>query len=149
MLREKVTVKDFSSIAKTYKHYVWHFIQKKQNRTRLTFYSYFDKTHIQHRDHVLVSLIDSLNLPYFESYTEESIDFLMDCNIHGSNLYKPTYDPIEYIHRRRFYTPLFAGFNHYNLVNSTLNFCYCPEGLVNVVAQMDMKYIFDLESKIS
>jgi hypothetical protein len=148
MVREKVTVKDFPSIAKEYQHYVWHFVQKEQNKTRLTYFSYFDKKNKSGFENPLIPFIDKLDLPYFESYAEESIDFLMDTNIHGNMLFKPTFDPIEFVYRRQFYTPIFASFYHYNRVSCTLNYCYCPEGFVQVIGDLDFKYVLDLESKL-
>ena len=148
MVRQKVKVGEFSTIAKKYKHYLWHFVQKKQNQTRLTCFSYFDETNHAGSTNPLTSLIDKLDLPYFESYTEESIDFLMDTNIHASNLYKPVFDPIEYVYRRQFYTPILCSFNHYNRVSCTLNYCYCPEGFIQVIGDLDFKYVLDLESKL-
>lgn len=148
MIREKVTVKDFSTIAKEHKHYLWHFVQKKQNKTRLAYYSYFDETNHSGHPNPMIPFVDKLDLPYFESYTEESIDFLMDTNIHGDKLYRPVFDPVEYVYRRQFYSPIFSSFNHYNRVSCTLNYCYCPEGFIQVIADLDLKYVLDLESKL-
>lgn len=149
MVREKVKVEDFRRIGKEYKHYVWHFVQKEQNLTRLSHFSYFDDKGVLDKPNPMIPFVDLLNLPYFESYTEESIDFLMDCNIHGSALFKPVYDPYEFVYRRQFYSPIFSSFNHYNMVSNTINYCYCAEGFINVISDLDIQYIMDIESKLT
>jgi len=144
MIRERVDVKDFKKIAKEHKHFLWHFLQKNQESSTLTFFSYFlDKNEIE-LPNLLKQIVDLFDIPYFESYTEDSMDFLYDVGIKTSLLYKPQFVPTFYIPREQFFHSSILGFNHYSMVSSTMKYCYCPEGLTNVVMDLDPQYVLNL-----
>ena len=144
MIKEVAKIEDFKKIAKEHKHFLWHFLQKDQEETNIAIFSYFEKTNKTGVENILHSIIDNIDIPYFESYTEESIDFLIESKIDSRILYKPQYDPTFYLHRKHYYTPMLVGFNHYNKISSTLDYCYCVEGACNVIADLDPKYLLGL-----
>lgn len=147
MIREKVDVKDFNKIAKEHKHFIWHFLLKKQSKTTLGLFSFFEERNEIGVPNPLGFFLKNLDIPYFESYTEDSIDFLIDCGISAKLLYVPKYHPSHYYPRREMYNPVILGFNHYSKVSSTFNpgYCYCIEGLTNIVMDLDPSYILNLE----
>lgn len=148
MIIEKVTVKDFDYIAKTYKHYLWHFLQKEQYKTRLQYFSYFDKKSFEGLDNPIIPFVDNLEIPYFESYAEESYDFLMDNRISGKLLYQPRFDSHFYLYKRQFYTPIMIGFEHYTKISATTDFCYCGEGFSKVLLELDPLYLLNMAEKL-
>ena len=144
MIRSRVEVKDFFSIAKEHPYFLWHFLQKKQSEGSLAFFSYFDEPE-DGKPNILKYTIDELPLPYFESYVDESIDFLLGLGFSSKQLYKPQYDELIYIPRERFYLPFIVGFNRYKKISSTKEICYCPEGVVEVVLKMNPDLILNAD----
>ena len=149
MIRQKIHVSDFPKIAKEHNYFIWHFIQKKQYNSFLAFYSYFDEEFfmkgIYPRMNLLKQTLDKIDIPYFESYTEESIDFLMEnLKFKGSELYTPRY--VEEIHydKEQFYRPVLVGFNKFKPVFSTRNVCYCTEGLIEIVLKLNPDLILNV-----
>ena len=87
MERRIITVNDFQSVARNNEYFLWHFMQKKQEESSLVFYSYFEKR--EDRENKIKELMDLVNIPYFESYTEDSIDFLNGLGIPYERLWSP------------------------------------------------------------
>lgn len=149
MIREKVEVKDFKKIAKEHKHFIWHFLQKEQSKTPLFFFSYFDEKNDFGEKNPIKLFVDNLRIPYFESYCEDSVDFLIDAGIDGKIIFNPRFDPYYFLYRRQFYTPMILGFNHFTKISSTTNYCYCSDGLASVIGDLNPEYLLDLNSKLS
>lgn len=144
-VREKVKVEDFKKVASTYEHYIWHFLQKKQNETNLVLFSYFDKSIEEKKINQTKYLLDGIKIPYFESYIEESMDFLMDFEISPSTLFKPHKKNLV-LEQHRKYTPLFLGFNKFKLIGGSHQVCYCSDYLIELIYKLNPEYI--LNSKL-
>ena len=144
MIRERVSVKDFKKIAKEHKYFLWHFLMKEQENTTAGFYSYFLEKNMYGVPNSLKLLIDKIDIPYFESYTQESMDFLYDVGINVSILYKPDFIKGIYYPRERYYHPIIIGFNHYTRVSSTTNYCYCVEGVTNILLDLNPELILNV-----
>lgn len=140
MVREKAEIKDFFLIAKEHQFFLWHFLQKKQYEGSLAFFSYFDEPE-DGKPNLLKYTIDQLTIPYFESYVEDSVDFLLGLGYNSYQLYRPQYDELVHIPRERFYLPFVIGFNRFKKITSTKEICYCPEGIVEMVLKMNPNYI--------
>lgn len=144
-VREIVTVNDYRKIASTHEHYIWHFLQKKQNTTNLVLFSYFE----EHENPMTINstreLLNMVDIPYFESYTEDSMDFLMDFGFTQEQLYTPVYNnPIpKYQARNYWYNPIILSFNKYKMVSSTKRVCYCAEGFMDLIMELSPKYLID------
>ena len=127
MIREKVTTKDYLRIAKEHKVFLWHFLQKDQcNSGCLSFFSYFDVSKKEDGSHPIKETMDLIKIPYFESLTEESIDFLVGNGI-------PTYN----IWKDNAFGPMILGFKDGVLINHTGKRCYCQEVLLEIIAELD------------
>ena len=136
MIRQEVSVKDFYKIAKENEYFLWHFLQKGQELTKLSLWSIFKENKVIHQDveNALVHILDKINIPYFESYAEDSIDFLMDMGFSGKLLYNPvpgSFGPKHY----RFYQPIVMGFHKGKMIANTTEFCYCAEGILDVIGK--------------
>lgn len=141
MVREKVKVEDFKWISKKYPIFLWNFLQKTQNQVPYSIQSYFDDLKIiTHGQNQLLSVLEIIDVPYFESYNDESIDFLMDLGFTGSFLYQP-YPDIFKVDHYNHYTPLIIGFKNGQMVSSTVDFCYCKEGIIDLIATLDISLL--------
>lgn len=130
MIVEKVSVNDYLRIAKEHKIFIWHFLQKKQCNSCLTFYSYFDTTNSNGRDHVLKMLIDEFKIPYFESYTSESIDFLVNNGLRHKHIWNS-----------HTFAPIILGFKDGVQIAHTGQLCYCVEGLARIITKLDLSVL--------
>lgn len=144
MIREKVKIENFFSIAKQHEYFLWHFLQKDQHLNRLAIYSIFDSVnqdvlHVNHLNYIL----DKVDIPYFESYTEESIEFLMGLGYKGTYLFRPTYSEKIFHRREFFYNPILIGFNKFKYVKSTSEKCYCSDIIIDILYTLNPKFILD------
>ncbi len=137
MIREKIKHTDFFRIAKNNEYFIWHFVQKDQHLSGLNVSSIID---FEKEKNDLRDILENLDIPYYESYTEDSIDFLMGLGFKYEQLFnsklvlpKP---PKEFR-----YTPLLIVFKKFTKVYSTLDICYCLEGIIECISKLDSKYL--------
>lgn len=145
LIRERVKHSDFKKLAKEHEHFIWHFLQKEQNESFLGLISYFDEPNDDTKFHQIKFFLENVEIPYFESYTEESMDFLLDFGLNPSFLYvpnKPDRPPVE---RKRKFSPVLTGFNRYKMVGNSFDLCYCIDYLTELTYKLNPKYI--IESK--
>lgn len=144
MIREKVSVSDFKKISTQNPIFIWHFLQKYQNQVPFSIQSYFDDLNILYnRQNQILPILEMVNIPYFESYVDESVDFLMDLGFSGSFLYKPKPNVFGVDHFKH-YSPLIVGFKNGQKVNSTTDYCYCMEGVIDMIGNLDINLLEDL-----
>jgi hypothetical protein len=142
MERKTVTVNDFLEIGRKNDYFIWHFLQKKQMKNTLSLWSYFDEKKIE--TNPIKILLDEIPVPYYESYTEDSIDFLSGIGIASSKLWKPATLINQYVPMEYFYSPVIIGFKKYNNVYSTMETCYCIEGFTEIIGRLDPKLFENL-----
>jgi hypothetical protein len=140
MVREIVTVKDYQRIAKENEYFLWHFVQKNQQNNSLAMYSFFTD---EKKENTLLPVIDKIDIPYFESYTEESIDFLINLGLSASNLWKTPPSNQKYIPQEYYYSPVILTFHKSLFKNSTFETCYCFEGLIELIGLLNPKFLLD------
>ena len=131
MIAQRVKVSDYLEIAKKHKFFIWHFVQKNQCETCLTMFSYFEESKVG-KPNDLKALIDYLQIPYFESYTYESFDFLVNNGVSHRQIWNSQQ-----------FAPLVLGFKDGVSVGSTT--CYCTDGILKLVSKMDISL---LENKL-
>ena len=81
MIREKVTVQDFEKISQENEFFIWHFLMSydySQPTLRSIFDEYEGNNYAPNR---MVQFLEIFDVPYFESYVNESIDFLEDASV--------------------------------------------------------------------
>lgn len=142
MIREKVTHKDFFRIARENEYFLWHFLQKDQNEGSLYISTIIDE--IVERN-PLPNIIDNVDIPYFESYTEDSLDFLVGLGFRIESLYQNKKGDE---HKRKF-ASIILGFKKFTLASSTFKHCYCPEGVVSVLNDLHPKFIEQLNDNLT
>lgn len=142
MIRERVTVDDFQKIAKENEYFLWHFLIKEQYNTISGLWSFFDeKIHPKKKEpeiHILKTLLSTTSVPYYESYVEDSIDFLINLGLNGKNLYMlrnpwPNLPPNKNFH----YVPVVIGFKRTRMVYNTHQVCYCHEGITEIILKLN------------
>jgi hypothetical protein len=142
MERKIVTVNDFLEIGGKNDYFLWHFLQKNQTKNRLGMWSYFEEK--KNLVNPINILLDQIPIPYYESYTEDSIDFLMGLGIPSSRLWKPITLIEQYVPMESFYSPVIIGFKKFNKVHSTMEVCYCVEGFTEIIGRLDPKLFENL-----
>jgi hypothetical protein len=143
MEKKIITINEFQNVARNNEYFLWHFLQKKQGDSVLGLHSYFEKN--EGKDNKIKELIDLLNIPYFESYVEDSIDFLNGLGIPYEKLWF-TNSPPEVPFNQRF-GPVLIGFNGFNKVLSTMDRCYCVDGILEVVSELNPEFLLSINTE--
>ena len=133
MERRIITVKDFQSVARNNEYFLWHFMQKKQKDSSLALFSYFDKR--EGEENKIKEIMDLVNIPYFESYTEDSIDFLNGLGVPYANLWSPNNTAPNSFHQT--FNPIIIGFKKFNKIKTTKDICYCVEGVLEIISELN------------
>ena len=143
MERKIITVNDFQNVARSNEYFLWHFVQKNQEKSTLGFYSYF--TQRENDPHKLKVLIDLVKIPYFESYVEDSLEFLNGIGIP----YKRLWSPLTHLnlHPNQKFNPLIIGFKKFSKISSTSDSCYCVERLIDVIADLDPEFLLSVNTE--
>jgi len=142
-IREKIGIKHFRKVASENQYYIWHFLQREQNTSELGLISYFDEPNDDTKINFTKYILDKIDIPYFESYTDESVDFLMDSGIEPTFIYKIPKTENMASPKKRYYTPVFLGFNKFKLIGGSHQVCYCPEYFIELVAKLNPDYILN------
>jgi hypothetical protein len=130
MIREQVTVEDFNRISQENEYYLWHFV-KKVYTGPLEIQPYFDDKTEKYK---LKTILDMVDIPFFESYTEDSVDFLINLGFSAKKFWSG----------KKEFAPIMIGFNKNRKVISTQDgICYCTEGIIDIVYQLNPKFILD------
>jgi hypothetical protein len=137
MVREEISFKDFNKIAKENEYFLWHFLQKKQHKNLLSFSTILGEKKEYNELEILLEYVD---IPYFESYTEDSIDFLNTLGFDYKLLWSPkTKGQMSNLMEFQF-RPIIIGFKRNINVISTFETCYCLEGVIKIINTLDSKY---------
>ena len=149
-MRQEILIKDFHKIAKENEYFLWHFLQKEQESTALNIWSISKKksTVDENIENGLIHILDRINIPYFESYTEDSMDFLMDMGFDGKLLWNPQKYTDFYTDKKYYFSPIIIGFKRNKIITSTFEKgnCYCPEGIIELIGKLNPEFL--LNSKL-
>jgi len=137
----KVSHKDFIKIAKENDYFLWHFLQKNQNDGNLTIRSIEEGNNKDSTLHLNI-LLKEIDIPYFESYTEDSVDFLHELGIPYDNLWNPNFNFILKTNDTKFH-PVVIGFKKFKKVSSTLETCYCVDGVLKIIKELNPDLILN------
>jgi len=152
MIREKVVVEDFKKIAKENEYFLWHFLMEDQYDTINSIWSIFDEKINPYTKepevHQLKTLLSMTDVPYYESYVKDSVDFLINLGLRASDVYMirnpwPNLPP----HRRWYYVPVIVGFKRNRMVYNTneVGVCYCVEGAVETILKLNPELLSNIE----
>lgn len=141
MIRERITHNDFLRIGRENEYFLWHFLQKGQNETGNSMYSIFDENDII--ENAIKEITNNCSVPYYESYTEDSIDFLAGLGFDYDKLFV-TDNLHRFVNRNFRFRPILIGFKKFTKIYSTFEVCYCGEGAVEILSKMNPKFIDEL-----
>ena len=139
MIREIVSVKDFDRISNEHEFFLWNFINGDDC---IKLQSYFKDIEPNRRNqvepHELREILSNFpNLPYFESYVNESYDFLINL---GNEFREKTWSK-----KTGYYQPVLIAFNRKRVASNTYVHCYCLEGILNVIGELNPQFILDVQ----
>jgi hypothetical protein len=89
-------------------------------------------------------LLSEINVPYFESYTKDSIDFLINLGLDAKLLYRHV-ENFFISPRRMSYHPVVIGFKKTSPIWHTHKTCYCVEGITEVILRMNPHLLSSIE----
>jgi hypothetical protein len=132
MIREKITINDYERISRENEYYIWHFVRKTNMGNRAIF-SIFDEPEFgPDMPHELRAFLEICDIPYFESYVEDSVDFL-DNLIQLSRLLNKNDNKLN---------TCVLGFNKRRMVTSTMDgHCLCVEGISEIIYKLNPDFI--------
>jgi hypothetical protein len=155
MIRERVTVNDFKRIAIENEYFLWHFLAKDQHKTNLTMWSIFESRCDSDSDSGCNSddefnsmdiLLSMTNVPYFESYVEDSVDFLINLGLTGKEVYRLRNFHVGPTPQRKWnYVPVVIGFKRTRMVHNTHRTCYCADGVTEVLLKLNPELFSNIE----
>jgi hypothetical protein len=143
MERKIITTNDFYDVARNNEYFLWHFLQKNQNNTGLGLFSYFDTR--ENYENPIKTLLDDIDISYYESYTEDSIDFLNDLGYPYTKLWRSAKHIPDYIPKNQLFSPLIIGFKRHKNIISTLDICYCVEGTIDVIGKLNPEFLLNAQ----
>jgi hypothetical protein len=130
MIRKKVTIQDYERISQEHEYYLWHFVNKGGGKLNKTIFSVFDDYDLR-RQHRLKEFLEMCDIPYFESYIEDSLNFV-DNIVPLNSLWAS---------KRGEFNTLIMGFNRRRMITSTFHTCLCIEGITEVILKLNPKFI--------
>jgi hypothetical protein len=142
MIREKVTVNDYLRIAQEHEYYIWNFLQRDQEESGKAMFSYWVRENLKGDQNQINLILDFIDIPYFESYVDESIDFLLNLDLKHP-IWKP-YRGNPYAQPKEFFLPILVGFQRKRKITSTLDpNCYCVEGVLNIIKELNPEFLLN------
>lgn len=138
MIREKIKVEDFDRISFKHDYYLWNFVLR-DIPCKPKMHSIFDKDDDETGEpNIMTQFLNVFDIPYFESYVEESVDFLDKIGV-----------PLESIRQKgeiKTIKPFMLTFNRRRLVNATYNgYCFCPEGITDLIFDLNPEFIYNIK----
>lgn len=131
MERKFITYNDFKEIGKNSEYFLWHFLQKDQEKNNFPVHSIFKQE--EGLDNHLNEILDDLKMSYYESYVEDNIDFLVTSGVNYKIWEAPpkgVYPDPKYL-----FKPVILLFKGYSLKSSTYKYCYCIEGILSMIGE--------------
>ena len=131
MERKIITYNDFKEIGKNNEYFLWHFLQKNQEKNIFPIYSIFKQK--EGADNILNEILGDLKISYYESFVEDNIDFLVTSGVNNKIWVAPLKD--VYPDPNYLFRPVIILFKGYSLKSSTYQHCYCLEGILDMIGQ--------------
>ena len=109
------------NLAKNNEYFLWSFLQREQNNGDLTLWSVFDdKINIKSKtENKLIDFLKVFPISFYESYVDESMDFLTGLGFDPKRLFVvPEDDNLRWTRKRKdFYQPVIVLFKKYQMVH--------------------------------
>ena len=94
------------------------------------------------------TLLSMTDVPYYESYVKDSVDFLINLGLRATDVYiirNPW--PNLPAQRRWYYVPVIIGFKRTRMVYNTNEpgVCYCVEGAAETILKLNPEFLSNIE----
>lgn len=124
----KIKLEDFQQVSNGNEYWLWHLTHEKHNEF-LEIQPLDEEPNINTGFHSFQEIVRQTKIPVFQSKMIEVIDFVlyMDDKILGAFKNK----------RKDELGGLILGFNYSKLVDHTVNRCYCSEGIINILINLN------------
>lgn len=118
-------ISDFRKVSLENEVFFWHFIVDDQNKYRYHIQSLSQPIVLYRQEDPLSYLLETFNIKIFESYTKDSIEFLLEHGYPSLKIYDHAF------------LPNFIGFRNGKFMYGTNNnvSCFCRDGVLDVVFQ--------------
>jgi hypothetical protein len=140
MIRKIIKSSDFNTIRKEHDYFIWSFLSVNPGcltiKSVLGLYGKGIKGCSDYNDMTEILNIFK-DLPYFESFSHESIDFLMNQGLPGNKLWVKGH-----------FNPVVVAFKKGAMIGSTFDFCYCAEGVTDLIYKLNPELILNTNSKL-
>ena len=134
MIRQEIKVEDFKRISKENEYFLWNFVNY-ENDGQITIRPIFRNDTFKNPND-LKSILENIDIPYFESDIKESVDFLI-------NLDNQFIDSVYHSHNKQ-WLPVLLGFNRSRLVNTTFKpKCYCSSGIIEIIGELNIEFLLN------
>lgn len=123
----KITsINDFRKVSRENEVFFWNFIVDDQNSYRYHIQALSQPLILYRQEDPLVHLIETFGIKIFESYTKDSIEFLLELGY-----------PSERIFHKGAFMPNFVGFRNHKFMYGTNHnvSCFCRDGVLDVMFQ--------------
>jgi hypothetical protein len=120
-------ISEFWKIAKEKETFFWHFALEDSSGP-VTLKSLSEKN--LKRTNPLKVIVETFGVDVYESYTKDSIEFLLEIGAHTNHILNPN---------SRTFNPIFVGFQKGKKIAATNidGICYCVDGVVEIIALTD------------
>jgi len=135
MIREKINSTEFERISKENEYFLWNFVIQGQGTSSNHIKPLFEPEDYRNPN-PLKSILELIPIPYFESDLEDSYDFVMNLG----NTFLNT------VYQKNMFYPVLIGFNRKRVVSSTYSRCYCVEGILEIIEDLNPQFILDANS---
>lgn len=120
------SITEFWKIAKEKETFFWHFCMDHTSK-----HIVLKPLSVEHEFiNPLEVVVNQFGIDVYESYTKDSIDFLVELGVHTNQILNP---------KSRTFNPFFIGFKNGKKVLGTNidRICYCLDGVVEIIAITD------------
>jgi len=114
---EITSFSEFERIAQENEYFFWYFVGRHQ-----TLADSVTPIGLKKPNHPLESLRDDFGIKIFQSFTEDSYDFLIGLGY-----------PTRKVWDKGLYAPAFVGFNRRRAVATNIDKCFCVRGITDIV----------------
>jgi hypothetical protein len=133
MIREKITSKDYERISKENEYYIWHFTPSDIGIGVI--YSIFKERMNSNGGHMMRSILEIYDVPYYESEIKDNLDFLDMLGVPLQSLW---------VKQAKEFNPFILAFNRKRLVAATFQgYCMCPEGITELLLKLNPEIVLN------
>jgi hypothetical protein len=127
-----ISHKDFYDISKKHEFWLWHLTTAKEAEW-IELKSLSSQTDFNG----LQVIVNQTGIPLYESPVEEVVDFIM---------YTDNTTLRKIRHQGTNLGPIILGYNYSRFVYSTLHNCYCSDGVLEIIAKLNIDYLLKFET---